>query len=92
MYHDDDCLISSVSQPKKVAKPTKKVATERNKDGYLKAHTLVHVTDIFGNDIARRVSLGTDWNTTLESARERINTAREKNPSIQIQAEFRINL
>jgi len=60
--------------------------------GHLRTHTRVHAVDIFGRSITRRVSLGTDWNTTLETARETVQKVRENNPGIEINADYRIAL
>ena len=67
------------------------VPPARNTDGVLRAYTRVNVTNIFGQHVSKRVSLGTDWNTTLETARDLVKKARESN-SVEIQAEYRINL
>lgn len=63
----------------------------RNSDGVLRVYTRVNVVNIFGRDVSKRVSLGTDWNITLDTAREMVNQARAAN-SADIQAEFRVNL
>ena len=66
-------------------------ATERNKDGMLKAYTRINVTDIFGRQVSRRVSLGTEFCIELQAARDMVEVARRNN-SVDIQAEYRINL
>lgn len=63
-----------------------------NKQGILRAYTYVLATDINGNKIRRRVSLGTDWCTELETARDTVERVRDNNQSLRVEAEFKINL
>jgi hypothetical protein len=60
--------------------------------GVLRAHTRIGIIDIFGRQINRRVSLGTDWNISLETAQNLVQAARVNNPDIEVSADFRINL
>ena len=64
----------------------------RNSDGVMRAYTYVEMTDINGRSIRRRVSLGVDWNTELETARDTMERTRANNPSLRIEGDFRINL
>lgn len=60
--------------------------------GQMRASTRVSAVDIFGRSITRRVSLGTDWNTSLDTARDTVQKVRENNPGIEINAEYRVSL
>lgn len=64
----------------------------RNTDGILRAWVYVWVTDIYGCKTRKRVSLGNDYNTTLDNAREIADKAREHNQDIEVMADFRVNL
>ena len=64
----------------------------RNTDGVMRAYTYVEMTDINGRHIRRRVSLGVDWNTELETARDTIYSTRANNPGIRVEGDFRVNL
>ena len=59
--------------------------------GYLRANTLVEVTDIFGKTIIRRVNIGRAFNVSLPEAQKMVARARERN-SQHIMAEFKISL
>lgn len=63
----------------------------RNTDGVLRAWFYVEVTDINGSMVRRRVSLGNDYSTTLETARETVDRVRRSNQQM-VSADFRINL
>lgn len=64
----------------------------RNTDGVLKAYTYINVVDIMGRSTRRRVSLGMDWNTPLETARDTMERTRANNPNLELHGEFKINL
>jgi hypothetical protein len=59
--------------------------------GYLRANTVVEVTDIFGNPVIRRVNIGRAFGVSLQEAQKMVAQARERN-SQHIQAEFKISL
>jgi hypothetical protein len=59
--------------------------------GYLRANTVVEVTDIFGKNIIRRVNIGRAFGVTLQEAQSMVAQARERNQQY-IQAEFKISL
>lgn len=87
----NDYFNTAVAEP---VKRTRKVSgdTLRNSDGVMRAYTYVEATDIFGRMIRRRVSLGTDWNTELESARNTIERVRANNQGLVVCGDFRVNL
>lgn len=60
--------------------------------GYLSAHTVLEVTDIFGKAVIRRVNIGRCHDISLLDAQHMIAQARERNPERYIQAEFKISL
>lgn len=59
--------------------------------GYLRANTVVEVTDIFGKPVIRRVNIGRAFNVSLQEAQKMVSLARERNQQ-HIQAEFKISL
>jgi hypothetical protein len=59
--------------------------------GYLRANTVVEVTDIFGKPVIRRVNIGRAFGVTLQEAQSMVAQARERNQQ-HIQAEFKISL
>jgi hypothetical protein len=63
----------------------------RNTDGILRAWIYVEVTDINGCVNRKRVSLGNDYNTTLETARDTVERVRRSNQQM-VSADFRVNL
>ena len=63
----------------------------RSTDGVLRAWVYVEVTDINGCLMRKRVSLGNDYNTTLETARETVERVRRSNEQM-VSADFRVNL
>lgn len=60
--------------------------------GQLRTSTRVSVVDIFGRSITRKVSLGSDYNTSLGTAKDTVQKVRENNPGIEITAEYRVSL
>jgi len=64
----------------------------RNTDGILRAWVYIWITDINGLKTRKRVSLGNDYNTTLDNARNTASNVRESNGGMEIMADFRINL
>ena len=63
-----------------------------NNQGTLRVYTYVTVTDIHGNEIRRKVSLGTNWVTELEPARDTMERVRADNRNLQVFGEFKIKL
>ena len=64
----------------------------KNVAGVLRACTFVKIKDIFGNTAMRRISLGTAYSMSLETARGIVDKARESNPDTPIHADYRITL
>lgn len=62
--------------------------------GILRANIRVPIVDLNGHDTTRRVSLGVDYQTTMEEAREKVAAAREANREMgmRIDARFTIDL
>lgn len=64
----------------------------KNPNGFLTAFTYVEVTDIFGNTRIRKVCIGRAHNMQLDTARDLVSVAREKNADKNISALFTIGL
>ena len=63
-----------------------------NTHGTMRAWVYVYVTDITGRSIRKRVSLGNDYNSTLESARDTMQRARAGNRELSVNGDFRISI
>jgi hypothetical protein len=61
-------------------------------DGYLSAATNVEITDIFGRQITRRVSVGRVYGVGLNEARRMVENARTNNPGQNVRAKFTVSL
>lgn len=66
--------------------------SEINQYGILRAYTYVMAVDINGNNIRRRVSLGTDFCTELETAKDTVERVRSNNQNMNVEAQLLINL
>lgn len=68
------------------------VSSYTRDSGMLRAYTYVFVTDINGNTLRKRVSLGNDYNSSLEAAREVMQRTRANNKDTEVCGDFKISL
>lgn len=61
-------------------------------DGYLTASVNVEVTDIWGNRVVKRVSVGRVHGVSLQDATSMVAKARDNNSNQWVQAKFMVNL
>ena len=82
------------SIPRILLKTSNSLERAKMSDGYgvLRAVTRVYLTDIFGNQVARRINIGVKHYVDLLEARVDVEKARMANPGMDIRAEFKVLL
>lgn len=60
--------------------------------GTVRAYTRVQITDLQGVTRMKRVSIGTDYHSDLDTARSLVDSARRANEGLQVEANYSISL
>lgn len=60
--------------------------------GTVRAYTRVQITDLQGVTRMKRVSVGTDYHSDLDTARSLVDSARAANKDLHIEANYTVSL